>query len=400
MPRHGRYPRELRERAVRMVLDHQQDYGSQWEAICSIAEKFGTTSETMRRWVRQAEVDGGARPGVSSVEGKRIRELERENRELRRANEILKSASAFFAVGARPATAELIAYIDDHKDRFGVEPICRLLPIAPSTYYAAKARPLSARAVRDDELKTQIRRVFETNRRVYGARKIWRQLRRDGIEVARCTVERLMGELGIAGVVRGTPRRTTYPDGSVPRPADLVDRQFAAARPNRLWVADITYLRTWSGFAYAAFVIDVYSRMIVGWQVANHLRTDLAMDALEQAIWARNERLDGLVHHSDRGTQYLSIRYTERLADEGAVGSVGSRGDSYDNAVAESTIGLYKTELIRRRGPWRGVEDLELATLDYVHWFNHQRLHGAANNLPPVEFEAAYYRHNPKASAA
>ena len=170
--------------------------------------------------------------------------------------------------------------------------------------------------------------------------------------------------------------------------------------PNRLWVADITYLRTWSGFAYAAFVIDVYSRMIVGWQVANHLRTDLALDALEQAIWARNERLDGLVHHSDRGTQYLSIRYTERLADEGAVGSVGSRGDSYDNAVAESTIGLYKTELIRRRGPWRGVEDLELATLDYVHWFNHQRLHGAADNLPPVEFEAAYYRHNPKASAA
>lgn len=275
-----------------------------------------------------------------------------------------------------------------------------MLPIAPSTYYAAKARPLSARAVRDDELKTHIRRVFEANRRVYGARKIWRQLRRERIEVARCTVERLMGELGIAGVVRGTPRRTTYPDGSVPRPADLVDRQFEAARPNRLWVADITYLRTWSGFAYAAFVIDVYSRMIVGWQVANHLRTDLALDALEQAIWARNERLDGLVHHSDRGTQYLSIRYTERLADEGAVASVGSRGDSYDNAVAESTIGLYKTELIRRRGPWRGVEDLELATLDYVHWFNHQRLHGAVDNLPPVEFEAAYYRHNPKASAA
>ena len=196
--------------------------------------------------------------------------------------------------------------------------------------------------------------------------------------MARCTVERLMGELGIAGVVRGKPRRTTWADASVPRPADLVDRQFAASRPNRLWVADITYVRTWSGFAYAAFVIDVYSRMIVGWQVTNHLRTDLALDALEQAIWARNER----------------------LADEGAVGSVGSRGDSYDNAVAESTIGLYKTELIRRRGPWRGVEDLELATLDYVHWFNHQRLHGAADDLPPAEFETAYYRHNPKAIAA
>ena len=275
-----------------------------------------------------------------------------------------------------------------------------MLPIAPSTYYAAKSRPASARATRDDELKDQIRRVFETNRGVYGARKVWRQLRREGITVARCTVERLMGELGIAGVVRGKPRRTTQTDGSVPRPADLVERQFAASRPNRLWVADITYLRTWSGFAYAAFVIDVYSRRIVGWQVANHLRTDLALDALEQAIWARDDRLDGLVHHSDRGTQYLSIRYTERLTDEGAVASVGSRGDSYDNAVAESTIGLYKTELIHRRGPWRGVEDLELATLDYVHWFNHQRLHGAANDMPPAEFEATYYRHNPKAAAA
>jgi putative transposase len=275
-----------------------------------------------------------------------------------------------------------------------------VLPIAPSTYYAAKTRPQSARARCDDELKTRIRRVFATNRSVYGARKIWRQLHRDGTSVARCTVERLMGELGIAGVVRGKPRRITMPDESAARPADLVDRQFAAARPNRLWVVDITYVRTWSGFAYAAFVIDVYSRMIVGWQVTNHLRTDLALDALEQAIWARNERLDGLVHHSDRGTQYLSIRYTERLADEGAVASVGSRGDSYDNAVAESTIGLYKTELIRRRGPWRGVEDLELATLDYVHWFNHQRLHGATDNVPPAEFEAAYYRHTGQADAA
>jgi putative transposase len=275
-----------------------------------------------------------------------------------------------------------------------------VLPIAPSTYYAAKTRPPSPRRLRDDELKAQIRRVFETNRSVYGARKIWRQLHREGIEAARCTVERLMGELGIAGVVRGKPRRTTWADRSAARPADLVDRQFDATRPNQLWVADITYVRTWSGFAYAAFVIDCYSRMIVGWQVTNHLRTDLALDALEQAIWARNERLDGLIHHSDRGTQYLSIRYTERLADEGAVASVGSRGDSYDNAVAESTIGLYKTELILRCAPWRGVEDLELATLDYVHWFNHHRLHGAAENLPPAEHEAAYYRHSTQADAA
>jgi putative transposase len=294
----------------------------------------------------------------------------------------------------------MITYIDDHKEVYGVEPICAVLPIAPSTYYAAKTRPASSRSLRDAELKGHIVRVFETNRGVYGARKIWRALRREGIEVARCTVERLMGELGIVGVVRGKPRRTTSADETAARPADLVDRQFAASRPNQLWVADITYLRTWSGFAYAAFVIDIYSRMIVGWQVASHLRTALALDALEMAIWARNERLEGLVHHSDRGTQYLSIRYSERLADEGAVASVGSRGDSYDNAVAESTIGLYKTELIHRRGPWRGPDDLELATLDYVHWFNHQRLHGTADNLPPAEFEAVYYRHNPKAIAA
>ena len=237
----------------------------------------------------------------------------------------------------------MITYIDDHKEVYGVEPICTVLPIAPSTYYAAKTRPASSRSLRDAELKGHIVRVFETNRGVYGARKIWRALRREGIEVARCTVERLMGELGIVGVVRGKPRRTTSADEAAARPADLVDRQFAASRPNQLWVADITYLRTWSGFVYVAFVIDVYSRMIVGWQVASHLRTALALGALEMAIWARNERLEGLVHHSDRGTQYLSIRYSERLADEGAVASVGSRGDSYDNAVAESTIGLYKT---------------------------------------------------------
>jgi putative transposase len=286
----------------------------------------------------------------------------------------------------------MIAYIDRHKDRFGVEPICRLLPIAPSTYYARKQRPPSARAVRDARLKAEIRRVYDDNFGVYGARKVWRQLHREGIPVARCTVERLMGELGLRGAVRGKTHRTTTPDAAAPRPADLVDRDFAAQRPNRLWVADLTYVATWSGFVYVAFVIDAFSRFIVGWQASRSLRTDLALDALEMAIWRRQAQLEGLVHHSDRGSQYLAIRYTERLAEAGAVTSVGSRGDSFDNALAETIIGLYKTELIRRRGPWKGIDQVEYATLEWVDWFNHRRLLEPIGYVPPAEFEAAYHR--------
>jgi putative transposase len=286
----------------------------------------------------------------------------------------------------------MIAYIDRHKDRFGVEPICRLLPIAPSTYYARKQRPPSARAVRDARLKAEIRRVYDDNFGVYGARKVWRQLHREGSPVARCTVERLMGELGLRGAVRGKTHRTTTPDAAAPRPADLVDRDFAAQRPNRLWVADLTYVATWSGFVYVAFVIDAFSRFIVGWQTSRSLRTDLPLDALEMAIWHRQAQLEGLVHHSDRGSQYLSIRYTQRLAEAGAVTSVGSRGDSYDNALAETIIGLYKTELVRRRGPWRGIDDLEYATLEWVDWFNHRRLLEPIGHVPPAEFEAAFWR--------
>jgi putative transposase len=247
--------------------------------------------------------------------------------------------------------------IDAHRERFGVEPICRVLEVPTSTYYAHKQHQPSARTRRDARLKAEIERIWKANFEVYGARKVWRQLQREGIGVARCTVERLMGELGLQGVVRGKPKRTTVADPQAQRPADLVCRDFTAQRPNQLWVADLTYVRTWSGFCYAAFIIDAFSRMIVGWQLASHLRTDLALDALEMAIWRRQAQLDGLVHHSDRGGQYLSIRYTERLAEAGAVTSVGSRGDSFDNALAESTIGLYKTELIRRRGPWRGLDD-------------------------------------------
>jgi len=246
----------------------------------------------------------------------------------------------------------------------------------------------------------EIHRVFDNNYSVYGARKIWHQLSREGIAVARCTVERLMRQAGLAGRVRGARKRTTVAAEASARPTDLVDRQFHAERPNQLWIADITYVATWSGFAYAAFIVDVYSRRIVGWRVWNRLRADLALDALEQAIWSRDERLDGLVHHSDRGVQYLSIVYTERLAAEGAVTSVGSRGDSYDNAMAETVIGLYKSELITLRGPWRTVDDVELATLAWVHWWNDQRLHSAIGHAPPAEFEATYYRQQQPAIGA
>jgi len=246
--------------------------------------------------------------------------------------------------------------------------------------------------LRDRKLKTEIARVHAEHFGVYGARKVWRQLHREGIAVARCTVERLMGELGLEGVRRGKAHRTTTPDETTARPADLVDRHFAAQRPNQLWVADLTYVATWSGFVYVAFVIDAFSRFLVGWQASRSLRTDLALDALEMAIWRRRGVLDGLVHHSDRGSQYLSIRYTERLAEAGAVASVGSRGDSFDNALAETIIGLYKTELIRRRGPWKGIDEVEYATLEWVDWFNHRRLLEPIGPIPPSEFEATFRR--------
>jgi transposase InsO family protein len=294
----------------------------------------------------------------------------------------------------------MIAYIDQHKDRYGVEPICRVLPIAPSTYHQHTKGPRSARAVRDAQLKVEIRRVHAEHFGVYGARKVWRQLHREGIAVARCTVERLMGELGLEGVRRGKPQRTTTPDAAAARPADLVERNFSAQRPNQLWVADLTYVATWSGVVYVALVIDAFSRYLVGWQASRSLRTDLALDALEMAIWRRQAQLDGLVHHSDRGSQYLSIRYTERLAEAGAVTSVGSRGDSYDNALAETIIGLYKTELVRQRGPWRGLDEVEYATLEWVDWFNHRRLLEPIGYVPPAEYEAAFRREEDPSYAA
>ena len=278
-------------------------------------------------------------------------------------------------------------FIDNHKERFGVEPICRVLQFASSTYYAARQRPQSDRWLRNETLKVKIRHVHAEHFGVYGVRKLWRQLRREGIPVARCTVERLMRELGLKGVVRGKTRKTTVSDDRVERPADRVDRNFTASAPNRLWIADLTYVRIWSGFAYVAFVIDVFSRHIVGWQVSSSLHSSIALDALEQALWTRDPG-EGLIHHSDRGVQYLSIRYTERLAEARAVTSVGSKGDSYDNAMAESVIGLYKTELVRQKGPWRKLDDLEFATMEWIDWFNNRRLYGAIGYVPPVEFEA------------
>jgi putative transposase len=300
----------------------------------------------------------------------------------------------------------MIAFIDAHRTVYGVEPICKVLPVAPSTYYAHVARrldpgKLSRRAKRDETLKAQIRRVFEANFRVYGVRKVWRQLAREGIAVARCTVARLMKATGLQGVVRGKPVRTTISDRAVPCPLDRVNRQFLAPRPNALWVSDFTYVASWAGFVYVGFVIDAYARRIVGWRVSRSAHAGFVLDALEQALHERRPvRGAGLVHHSDRGVQYVSIKYTERLAEAGIEPSVGSVGDSYDNALAETVIGLFKAEVIHRCGPWRSFEGVELATLEWVDWFNNRRLLERIGNIPPAEAEARYYEQTETLSLA
>jgi putative transposase len=294
-----------------------------------------------------------------------------------------------------------VSFINAHRARWGIEPICKALQVAPSTYYAAVSRPPSARQRSDERLKGEITRVHRANFGVYGIEKVWRQLTREGIQIGRDRVARLMAGLDLRGVVRGKRKRTTAPVEVVPRPADLVERNFTARAPNRLWVADLTYVSTWSGFVYVAFVIDVFSRFIVGWRVSPSLHADLALDALEMAIWRRQRPdLTGLIHHSDRGVQYLSIRYTERLAEAGAVGSVGSRGDSYDNALAEAVNGLYKAEVIHKQGPWRSLEPVELATAEWVDWWNHRRLHSAIGGIPPAEYEALYHQQHQATEAA
>jgi putative transposase len=293
----------------------------------------------------------------------------------------------------------MVTFIDDHRKAFGVEPICQVLPIAPSTYFRHKAEQRdpttrSARARHDEVLRAIIRRIWEENHRVYGPRKVWKQMGREGLREARCRVRRLMREMGLAGAVRGRAWVvTTQADAAADRPSDLVDRHFTATRPNQLWVADFTYVATWRGFVYVAFVIDVFSRRIVGWRVSSSLRTDFVLDALDQAIYERcGDDIGDLIHHSDRGSQYLAMRYTDRLTDAGIEPSVGSRGDAYDNALAESAIGLFKTEVIRLKGPWRHLEAVEFATLEWVDWFNHRRLLEPLGDLPPAEYEARYYK--------
>jgi putative transposase len=296
-----------------------------------------------------------------------------------------------------------VAFVDSQQEEHGVQPVLQALEstpaqIAPSTYYAAKTRPASARSVRDTEVTSLIERIHRENYDVYGARKIWHELHRRGEPVARCTVERLMRQAGLRGLLRDKSPRTTRPAAETGRPRDLVKRDFTAAGPNQLWVADLTYVRTSMGWVYAAFVLDVYSRMIVGWQVATSLYTDLALDALKMAIWRRQNQgaeLGGLVHHSDRGVQYRAIRYSQRLAEAGAVASVGSKGDSYDNAMAEAFNSLYKAELVRNRGPWRGLDDLEMATVEYIDWYNNRRLHSELGHAPPAEHEALHAMTHP-----
>ncbi|WP_371317351.1 IS3 family transposase [Alcaligenes faecalis] len=396
MSKQSKFSPEVRERAIRLVQEHRGEYPSLWAAVESIAPKIGCVPATLLDWVKRSEIDSGMRDGMTTSERERMKALERENKELRRANEILKSASGFFRPGgARPRTEEVNAYIDRHRDIYGVEPICKVLQVAPSAYrrYAARQRHpelRSARSQRDEGLMAEIRRVWQANMQVYGVRKVWHQLQREGIAVARCTVERLMRRLGLQGVRRGKRVRTTIADGSQACPLDRVNRHFHADRPNQLWVSDFTYVSTWQGWLYVAFVIDVFARRIVGWRVSNTMSTDFVLDALEQALYDRRPT-DTLTHHSDRGSQYVSIRYTERLAEAGIEPSVGSRGDSYDNALAETINGLYKAELIHRRAPWKTRAAVELATLEWVAWYNHQRLLGSIGYIPPAQAEEAYY---------
>ncbi|HAN8328928.1 TPA: IS3 family transposase, partial [Escherichia coli] len=377
MTKNTRFSPEVRQRAIRMVLESQDEYDSQWAAICSIAPKIGCTPETLRVWVRQHERDtGGGDGGLTSAERQRLKELERENRELRRSNDILRQASAYFAKAEFDRLwKKLMPLLDKLRKLYGVGPVCSELHIAPSTYYHCQQQrhhpdKRSARAQRDDWLKKEIQRVYDENHQVYGVRKVWRQLLREGIRVARCTVARLMAVMGLAGVLRGKKVRTTISRKAVAA-GDRVNRQFVAERPDQLWVADFTYVSTWRGFVYVAFIIDVFAGYIVGWRVSSSMETTFVLDALEQALWAR--RPSGTVHHSDKGSQYVSLAYTQRLKEAGLLASTGSTGDSYDNAMAESINGLYKAEVIHRKS-WKNRAEVELATLTWVDWYNNRRL--------------------------
>ncbi|MDZ9741605.1 IS3 family transposase [Escherichia coli] len=394
MTKNTRFSPEVRQRAIRMVLESQGEYDSQWAAICSIAPKIGCTPETLRVWVRQHERDtGGGDGGLTTAERQRLKELERENRELRRSNDILRQASAYFGEGGvRPPLEKMMPLLDKLREQYGVGPVCSELHIAPSTYYHCQQQrhhpdKRSARAQHDDWLKREIQRVYDENHQVYGVRKVWRQLLREGIRVARCTVARLMAVMGLSGVLRGKKVRTTVSRKAVVA-GDRVNRQFVAERPDQLWVADSTYVSTWQGVVYVAFIIDVFAGYIVGWRVSSSMETTFVLDALEQALWAR--RPSGTVHHSDKGSQYVSLAYTQRLKEAGLLASTGSTGDSYDNAMAESINGLYKAEVIHRKS-WKNRAEVELATLTWVDWYDNRRLLERLGHTPPAEAEKAYY---------
>ncbi|HAG7225281.1 TPA: IS3 family transposase, partial [Escherichia coli] len=393
MTKHNRFPPEVRQRAIRMVLENQNTYNSQWAAICSIAPKIGCTPETLRIWIRQQEPVDDEQNALTASERQRLKELEREVRELRRSNDILRQASAYFAQAELDRHwKKLMPLLENLSGEHGVGPVCHELDIAPSTYYWHQQRRKcperrSSRDKRDAVLIPEIQRVYEENYSVYGVRKVWRQLKREGVGVASCTIERLMKALQLRGVTRGKSVRTTR-SNKAETPQDRVNRQFVAERPDSLWVADFTYVSTWQGFAYVAFIIDVFAGVIVGWRVSSTMETSFVLDALEQALWAR--RPSGTIHHSDKGSQYVSLAYTQRLQDAELLASTGSTGDSYDNAMAESINGLYKAEVIHRQS-WKTRQDVELATLKWVDWYNNHRLMERTGYIPPVEAEKAYY---------
>nr|WP_246139958.1 IS3 family transposase [Protaetiibacter larvae] len=393
-----KYSPEMRERALRMLAEARPSHPNMMSAVRHVAGLLGMSAETLRLWQRRYEVDAGVKPGLTTDAAAEIKRLQREIIELRKANEILKAASVFFREGARPPLTEMIRFIDEYRDRFGVELICRVLRpavqgfLTSRGYRAAVGRAPSARRLRDDLLVPEVARLHAENYGVYGRRKMHALMRRQGWEIGRDQTERLMRAAGVRGVRKSKRVFTTRSDKTTALPADLVNRRFTAAAPRRLWVCDVTYVATWSGFAYVAFVTDVYSRRIVGWNVAATLRSEiLPMQALDMAAWGAGGRLDGLIHHADHGSNYTAMVYTDRIVELGAVPSTGTVGDSFDNAMAEAINNLYKTELIRQQGPWRTVEQVELATLEWVWWWNNSRLHGELDMRTPIEVEQAYY---------
>ncbi|WP_156915675.1 MULTISPECIES: IS3 family transposase [unclassified Psychrobacter] len=391
------YTPEMKERAVRMLIEAKDDYPSTWSAIKAIAPKIGCTPETLRSWHKK-HIDKTIPAKIQAQsQAERIKELERENKELKQANEIIRKAAGFFRPGGnRPQTLVMVQFIDENKSIYGILAICRVLPIAPSIYYRTKdlndnPEKRSQRSQHDDFYLNEIKRIWQDSKCRYGTRKVWKQLKAEGIHPARCTVERLMRQHGMQGIWRGKGKITTKSRDDQKRADDLVNRNFNAHRPNQLWVADFTYIKTLSGWVYTAFIIDVFARAIVGWKVSDRMNTDMVMAALNQAIADRNHPKD-VIHHSDRGVQYLSIRYTDKMADSGVIASVGTTGDSYDNALAETVNGLYKTEVIEYlKQQWQGVSDVELATLEWVDWFNKTRIHSTIGYVSPFEFERRYY---------